>query len=82
MKTVLVIFCCIFVACSAIPLTDPTEEVQASNFDSNGPQPVDEVIAVTEDGENNPSKRVARFISIGVGVPVVQSMLSYIVIHN
>lgn len=85
MNNILVILCCIVAACSAIPLTDSTQEVvYTSKFDTNGPQPVDEVIAIESNGDENPSKRVARHygfggvgIGIGVAVPVaVPSMFA------
>ncbi len=86
MKLNLVIFCCIVAMSTAIPLTDSSKDGLASKFDSNGPQPVDEVIAITRDGEENASKRVARHygggVSIGIGVPIVASMLLFTEILN
>ncbi|XP_037046397.1 uncharacterized protein LOC119081497 isoform X2 [Bradysia coprophila] len=79
MKAVLVIFVCIVAISNAIPLSDSSKETLTSNFDSNGPQPVDDIIAITDDDEVTPSKRVARHyggVSVGIGVPVVVGKLS------
>ncbi|KAJ6634205.1 hypothetical protein Bhyg_08290 [Pseudolycoriella hygida] len=80
MKIILAIVCCLLAVGNAIPLP---EEVYATDFGSGGPQPVDEVIAVTDDDDKGDSlKRVARHygfggISIGVGVPVVVPSYGY-----
>lgn len=71
MKVILVIFACIIAVSNAIPLSNSDKGIATSNFDSNGPQPVDEVIAISDD---IPSKRVARHyggVSVGIGVPVI-----------
>lgn len=75
MKIIVVILCIVAVS-NAIPISDSTKEVSASKFDSNGPQPVDEVIAITNGEEEKSSKRVARHYGygIGFGVPVYTSM--------
>lgn len=80
MKTILVIFCCLVTVSKAYPSIDSNnKDVLTSNFDSNGPQPVDE-IAITNDSSETPSKRVARHygfggVSVGIGVPIIQSKL-------
>ncbi|XP_037046396.1 uncharacterized protein LOC119081497 isoform X1 [Bradysia coprophila] len=81
MKAVLVIFVCIVAISNAIPLSDSSKETLTSNFDSNGPQPVDDIIAITDDDEVTPSKRVARHyggVSVGIGVPVVVGKLDMV----
>lgn len=71
MKAILVIFVCVLGVSNAVPLTNSAKKVEASNLDSNGPQPVDEIVAIKDDSDLTPSKRVARLISVGIGVPIV-----------
>lgn len=71
MKAILVIFACVLAVSNAVPLTNSAKEVEVSNLDLNGPQPVDEIVAIKDDSDLTPSKRVARHYGGVSIIPVV-----------